>query len=383
MNKPFTLFHIDAEPGLRGGERQLLYLACALRDMGHRNIIAVRRASRLAALARDMKFDVLELGFYFEFDPSAAIALRKAARKARRPIFHAHTAHAAGAAVLAKLLGGPPVIAHRRVDFPLRGRLSRIFKYGQVQRVICVSDAIRKILIADGMPEKKLAVVHDAVPCSEKEARMMGLAAQSFAPVSPQDRDALRRPLADDYHVNPESFWIGNLAALVPHKDHDTLIAAAFIVLSKKPNTVFLIAGEGPLQNRLLEQIRRMGLVGKVLLLGQRSDSTALIKSLDLFVLSSWGEGMGSVILEAMACGVPVAATTAGGIPEITQNGKTGILSPPKNPEALAAAILRLMEDHALRKNLARCALEKLPEFGISRAAKKTEAIYEEIYGEN
>ena len=150
----------------------------------------------------------------------------------------------------------------------------------------------------------------------------------------------------------------------------------------KNRDAFFLSGGEGREGPRLLEQIKRMDLAGKVLLLGHIQDPVSLLKSLDIFALSSWGEGMGSVLLEAAACGIPIAATTAGGIPEIVSDGRSGLLAPPRNPETLAANILKLMDDAALARRLREQALKQLSQFGLRRMAKRMEGIYERVYSE-
>ncbi|MDE2312639.1 MAG: glycosyltransferase [Elusimicrobia bacterium] len=376
------IFHVDGQAGLRGGERQLLYLACALRERGHRNVVAAQKRSDLARRAKELDLETLELDFAFEFDPLPALALRRAASGAKRPVLHAHTAHAASFAVLAQSFGGPPAVLHRRVDFPVKSGFSRALKYGRAARVVAVSSAIKDILVRGGLQAEKIAVVPDAVPATAEEAAWAKVPPERFLPsAAPPERKALRRALADEYKLDPETFWIGNLAALVPHKDHDTLVAAAFLVLAERPDARFLIGGEGPLEVHLWDQVRRMGLAGKVFLLGQVSDAAGFLKAMDAFALSSWGEGMGSVLLEAAACGAPIAATTAGGIPEIVQDGTTGLLCPPRDPEALAKNILRLMKDEELRKDLSAAARRRLPEFGLAAMAARTEKVYEELHG--
>ena len=221
--------------------------------------------------------------------------------------------------------------------------------------------------------------ITDSLPINSSEARWAGIAADHFSAPSIEEKKVLRAQLAAELNISAEDLWVGNLAALVPHKDHDTLLAAALIVLLKHPKTVFLIAGDGPEGPRLREQVKQLGLQERVLLLGQRGDSFLLLKSLDVFVLSSWGEGMGSVLLEASACRTAIAATTAGGIPEIVTDGQSGLLAPPRSPEALAAVILRLLKDVGLRERLSAKAAENLKTFGLGSMAQKMEEVYETV----
>jgi len=376
MKKQAPLFHVDGEAGLRGGERQLLYLAAALRARGRRNVVYARRGGELAAEAARRGFETRTLPFFGEWDPVSALRLGAAARR-EGAVIHAHTAHAAGAAALAAAFGAPWV-AHRRVDFPV-GALSARLKYARAGKTVAVSGAIEKILREAGVPSARLATVPDGLPASAAECAWAGVDADRYRPATPAQKKESRRALAAEFNLDPAAAWIGNLAALVPHKDHDTLIAAAVIVLLKRPASRFLIAGRGPEEARLAESIRRMGLGGKVLLVGHRADPIPLLKSLDVYVQSSWGEGMGSVLIEAAACGVPVAATTAGGIPEVVDDGTTGLLVLPRRPEALADAIVRLIDERALGARLAAAARARLPRFGLTRMADDMEKIYDSL----
>jgi glycosyltransferase involved in cell wall biosynthesis len=376
MDNSFHIFHLDGERGLRGGERQLLYLAAALRARGHRNTVVCRRGSPLEAEARRQGFATESLPYLMEWDPISAWGLRRLARRAARPVLHGHTAHAAALAALAASWSGLPWVAHRRVDFELSGGLSRRLKYGRAGRVVAVSRAIAAILERAGVPPARIAVVPDGLPVGKDELGWTGDSRAAFAPAAPQEKAHLRWKLSRRFGVDESDAWVGNLAALVPHKDHDNLIAAALLVLRKRPGTSFLIGGQGPEQERLVKQIKLMGLLGKVFILGHVPDAAELLRSLDVFALSSWGEGMGSVLLEASACGLPIAATTAGGIPEIVRDGESGLLAPPRDPEALAGAILRLLEDRELAGRLSARAQADLPAFGLERMAVQMEEIY-------
>lgn len=372
MTRP--VIHIDGERGLRGGERQLLYLAAALARGGREGVIACRRNSPLAKEARRQGLETLPLPFLFEWDPLSALSLRREAKR-RGALIHAHTAHAAALASLT----GLPFVAHRRVDFHLSGGLSRRLKYERAAKVVAVSEAIARILQEDGLAKERIAVVPDSIPSTPEEARWAGLPTNWFEPPAPEERQRIRRELSAELNIPSDAHYIGNIAALVPHKDHDTLLAAALLVLMKRRNAYFLIAGQGPEEGRLWAQVKNLGLAGRVLLLGQREDPARLLKAFDLFALSSWGEGMGSVLLEAAACGVPVAATTAGGIPEVVEDGATGLLCPPRSAEALAGNLERLLDDAALGRRLAEEARRRLPRFGLEAQAARMGEVYDSL----
>jgi len=373
MSRSRPIFHLDSERGLRGGERQLLYLAEALRARGRRCVVYARAGAELAAESRRRALETRTLPYLWEWDPLSAAKLAfDAAREGA--VLHAHTGHAAGVAALA---ASAPRVVHRRVDFPVSGASAR-WKYGRASRVVAVSRAIADILASAGTPPDRVSVVPDAIPATPEECRWAGVDERLFARPSAEERESLRARLRQELGLPGTAVLVGNLAALVPHKDHDTLIAAALLARMRRPELHFLIAGQGPEEKRLFESLKRMNLLGKVLLVGQR-EPAPLLKALDLYVQSSWGEGMGSVLLEAMACGVPIAATRAGGIPELVEDGATGLLVPPRDPEALAAAILRLSDDAGLGKRLADEARARLPRFGLKSMAERMEAIYDSL----
>jgi glycosyltransferase involved in cell wall biosynthesis len=268
-------------------------------------------------------------------------------------------------------------VAHRRVVFPLQ-RLSRL-KYGRMDRLVAVSDAIAQLLERHGLPRTRIAVIHDALPTTPEEWSWVGVAAPSITLVDAARRRRSRDALAAAFGLDPTRPWIGNLAALGPDKDHHTLISAVPLVGRKHPAALFLIAGRGPEERRLRQLIAELGVHDRVLLLGQVDDPGSLLAALDLFALSSRGEGMGSVLLEAAACGVPVVATAAGGLPEVVRHRETGLLAPPGDPAALAGCLVELLDDPALARRLALAATAALPRFGLRRAAERFEQLYHAV----
>ena len=163
----------------------------------------------------------------------------------------------------------------------------------------------------------------------------------------------------------------------MPHKGQRHLIDAARRVVRELPDVRFLIVGEGELRPALERQVRDLGLERHVLLPGFRTDVLGLQKALDVFVMSSITEGLGSAMLDAMACGRPVVATRTGGIPEAVHDGVNGLLVPPHDDAALAAAIVRLLQDDALRERLGGAARQRIVnEFSVDRMVANTLDVY-------
>ncbi len=370
----FTALHLDGEKGFRGGERQLLYLAEALREAGHGNIVVCREETPLQREAERRKFETLTLTFLCEWDPVTAWCVKRAS-DIHGAVVHAHTAHAAGIAALAERLGGRPWVAHRRVDFHLGGTLSRRLKYEAASGVIAVSKAIRDVMAEDGLDPGRVTVIPDAMPFGKGEALMLGML-EPWGPAA--DRAALRAKLG----LEPGNIWIGNLAAMVPHKDQANLLRAAALIIKEEPRARFLIVGEGPLRGALERLADSLGVRSVVLFPGQQTDPRPWLQALDVYCQPSWGEGMGSVLLEAMACRVPIAATTAGGIPEVVEDGRSALLVPPRDPQVLARAVLAILRDPdgaAKRVDAAAASLER---FSLKRMAADVLELYSRVVPE-
>jgi glycosyltransferase involved in cell wall biosynthesis len=186
--------------------------------------------------------------------------------------------------------------------------------------------------------------------------------------------------LHEDLWLPRQAPIVGNVAALVPHKGQRHLIESALRVLPQVPDARFVIAGEGELRPALERQIKEHHLEKHVLLAGFRPDVLSLHKAFDLFVMSSVTEGLGTSLLDAMACGKPVVATTAGGIPEIVVDGETGFLVAPRDHEAMADAIVRLLKDEALRKQMGEAGRSRVRVlFSAERMVHDTLRVYQRV----
>ena len=196
---------------------------------------------------------------------------------------------------------------------------------------IAASGAIRDILIHDGIPAGRIVVVHDGI-----------------------DVEKIAHRQAADLHAE---YWLPhgvpvlvNVGALVAHKGQRFLIDAMPMVLREVPDAHLVIFGEGELRVTLERQVKHLSLEKRVLLPGFREDVLSLMKSADLFVMSSITEGLGSAVLDAMAMGLAIVGTRAGGIPEAVVPGETGELVEPGDAKALAVALVKLLKDSDLRR---------------------------------
>jgi glycosyltransferase involved in cell wall biosynthesis len=290
-------------------------------------------------------------------------------------ILHAHDAHAAAMAALALSLGGasskgsrtigrtPALVVSRRVDFHLRSNSFSRWKHRQVDCFIAASEAIRQMLVADGVPADRTVTVHEGIDIDHVVAA---------PPVN----------LHETFWLPHHAPVIGNIAALEPHKGQRHLIDAAQIVVREVPDARFIIFGEGSLREPLERQIREYHLDKHVLLAGFRADVLGCLKQVDLFVMSSVTEGLGTSLLDAMACRRAIVATRTGGIPEVVEDNVTGLLAPPRHHAAMAHAIITLLKDEDLRRRMGEAGFARVSErFTVERMVAGTAAVYARAAG--
>jgi L-malate glycosyltransferase len=353
--------HIDTARTWRGGQNQVLVTVLGLRALGHRTLLVAHPDGALRQRAQE-GLDLITLAPKTEMDLSAAWRLSRLIKRLTPDVIHAHDPHGVAMAALALSMSTqpskPPLVASRRVDFHLRNSAMSRWKYRQVDCFICASEAIRVMLVGDGIPDERTVTVHEGIDLGRVDAAPpANLHEELFLP-----------------HGAP---IVGNVAALVPHKGHRHFIEAAALVIRQVPDARFVIAGEGELRPSLERQIKDHHLEKHVLLAGFRPDILSLHKAFDIFVMSSITEGLGTSLLDAMAAAKPIVATSTGGIPEVVVNDVTGSLVPPRDHDAMAAAIVRLLKNGALRKKMGDAGLTRAREyFSAERMTRETARVY-------
>lgn len=355
-----TVLHVDTERGWRGGERQLLWLAEALQRQGHLNYVAARPGELLAKRARQRGMPTVSCRPAGEADVVAAMRLRRMLRLLSVDVVHAHTAHALALAALATVGRPVPVVAARRVDFPLRSNAPTRWKYARASIVVAVSDAVRDVLLRGGMAPDRVTVVHDGVDLE-----------RVIVPATPATLAALGVPAGAPLAVQ--------VAQLVGHKDPVTFVRAVAEARRSVPDLHALLVGEGDQRPAVEQTIAELGLGGAVHLAGYRTDADSLLAAADVAVLSSREEGMGSVLLDALMLGRPTVATRAGGIPEVVEEGVSGLLAPVGDAAALGAAIARVISQPALAASLVAGGRRRAEHFSMTRTAAATLDVYRRV----
>jgi glycosyltransferase involved in cell wall biosynthesis len=362
---PLRIHHLNTERTWRGGEDQLLALAQGLARRGHENLVVAQEGGELARRARAAGLATADVRMRGEWDVAAVRRIAALLKRDRPDVVHMHTSHAHTLGVLAsKATGIARRIVSRRVDFSIHRHALSLsglkYRFG-VDRYVAVSHAVAAQLVKDGVAAARISVVHDGVdpqrfPGGDGAAARADLGVPAGAPL------------------------IGTLAHFAWHKSLETLIAAAEDVVAALPDAWIAIVGDGDLRPQLEEERAKSRARGRILMPGFRGNVGDFLAAYDVFVMPSVMEGLCSSIMDAFAVGVPVVACAAGGIPELVQDGATGLLVPPREPRALAAALVRMARDAELRRSVTANAREALQRgFTHDTMVEGTLAVYRDV----
>lgn len=291
-------------------------------------------------------------------------------RRGRYDIVHTHTSKGGLLGRLAARLAGVPVVVHTPHGHVFYGYygpvLSRVFVWLErwaarlTDRLVALTRAEAEEQVRFGVaPAEKFAVIHSGV---------------DFAPFHREGRDprAVRRELG----IPAEGLVIGTLGRLTPIKGQADLVTAFAGVRRQVENAWLLLVGDGEERPALEQQARALGIEGRVVLAGWREDVAAMLRAMDLFAFPSLNEGMGKALVEAMYAGLPVVATRVGGIPELIEHNREGLLVPARRPELLEAALLELAQDPPQRCRLGQAAAQKARVYSVEHMIEKLEALY-------
>lgn len=313
---------------------------------------------------------VIAMGEQHVPDRWNALRMARLFRSLRPDIVHSRNWTCVDAIPGARLAGVPVVIhgEHGRDATDPEGRnvlrrIGRRLLSPMVTRFVTVSQDLARWLVEDiGIPARKVSSI-----CN-------GVDIRRFAPA---ERHTARAAL----DIAAGHIVIGTVGRLDPVKDQVGLLRA-FAAVARDPRLLLLIAGDGPCRAELESAVSALGLSGCVRLLGERHDVPRVLAALDVFVLSSLGEGISNTILEAMATGLAVVATRVGGNPELVVDGITGFLVEPRSPAALTAAIRRYLDSPALLARHGRAARERAEsEFSLERMVGAYEQLYVRMLG--
>jgi len=345
----------------------VITLAGALKKLNHDTCVASAGGELVRRLERQgITHITVDIDTKSEAHPKLLVALYHLfwfIKENGIEIVHTHTrVTQVMAGALSVLTGARHVSTCHGFFKPRFGR--RLFEcWGR--RVVAISEAVREHLVNDFKVKKsRIKVIHN------------GIDQEAFKKVySDEEKKAMRKEVG--LRDGPV---IGIIARLSSVKGHKFLIRAMKIVTEKIRDAQLLIVGEGEEEVALKALVSQLGLGDCVVFTRTVLDTSWVHAIIDVFVLPSIQEGLGLVLLEALCCGRPVVASDVGGIYSVIKDGITGLMVPPKDPEALADAVLRLLEDREFADRLARNGQEMVrAHFTLEEVAKKVERVYQEV----
>jgi glycosyltransferase involved in cell wall biosynthesis len=296
-----------------------------------------------------------------ELDIQAILRIRAIIKKQKITIVHAHTAHAHGLAALAAF--GLPVklIVTRRVQIPIKKNLLSQWKYRRCDMIVAISECVKSTLISDGLREERIKRIYSGVDLTRFE--------------SVQKNSDTRKSL----EFSSDGILIGVIAALTHEKDHKTLLQAMQQVTQKNPQAKLLIVGKGVLEDELKSLATSLSIDKNIIFAGFHNDIGAILSTLDIFVLPSLHEGLGTSVLDAMLMSLPVVATNVGGIPEMIEDGCNGFLVPPKDSQMLANRLCQLIENAEMRERFGKEGRKKVEMFDVRKTVQEMTLMYQSI----
>ena len=313
-----------------------------------------------------------------EIDPRRDLAvllrLYRLFRSQQPAIVHTHMAKAGTVGRLAARLARVPIVVHTyhgHVFHSYFGPL-KTKAFIQIERAL---GRTTDLILTVGEKQRQEILGYGIGSPAKLRSVPLGLELEPFVE-SPRHRGEFRAELG----VSEGTRLIGIIGRLVPVKGHTVFLKAARLVLSRTSNVRFLIVGDGELRSELEAQARDLGIDGGVTFLGWRHDLPRVYADLDLVVLSSYNEGSPVALIEAMAAGRAVVSSDVGGVSDVVSDGVNGLLVPPREPEKLADAIVRVLSSEAVLLKMEAAGREAVyPKYSIGRLVSDVRGIYDEL----
>ncbi len=363
MTERLTIVHTESSCGWGGQELRTLTEAAGMLRRGHCVIL-------LCPPEAPMHAHAVRLGVPVEALPigrknwKGLSALRRWLKT--HPTIDVLNTHSSTDAWLAALAGAtlrhpPAIVRTRHVSTPVNNRAATRWLYQRATRhIVTAGEALRQQLIHENRFDPARIT---SVPTGIDLARY-----------APRDRAEARATLGLDANRH----YLGIVATLRNWKGHTYLLESFTRLAPAHPDWDLILVGDGPQRHNLEKLIARLALADRVQLIGNRNDVETWLNAFDLFVLPSYGEeGVSQSVMQAMAAGLPVVATTVGAMAEAVQHERTGLLVPPRDSDALRAALAPLMNDEALRHQFGAAGLEfARRHFGLEHMLARMEAVF-------
>lgn len=361
--------------GMGGAESLVLPFVRSLDRQSFELIVAGISGGVNAERFRDAGARVVDLGARSLRDVGAFRRLLALVREERIDVIHAHLTYATIWSALASRLTGVPSVATLHVSPAATRALHPSFRHRLLTNardalmkrianrwthtVITVSDALRQEYVQAGLRASKTRVIHN------------GIELDRFR----RPKSDVRRRLESEFAIPPGAPIAVTVSVLRPKKGIEVLIDA----VREVADAIFLIIGDGPEKESWMELARQKGVADRIRWAGYRTDVDALLAGADIFVHPSLDDAFPTVLLEAMAAGLPVVASRVGGIPEIVTDEENGLLVPPGNAKVLAIAIARLLRNEAERNRMQQGAMRAADQFSAKTWIERLMSLYREV----
>ncbi|MBJ6117251.1 glycosyltransferase family 4 protein [Pontibacter sp. BT310] len=360
------ILQLVSERSWRGGEQQVAYLLEELRRLGITCHICCRKGSAFEEYCKQNDFPYIALPFTKVFPIPTALQLKNYINKHQIQLVHMQASHAHTIGVLAHMLGANcDLVLSRRVEFPIGSSFLSNYKYNYkgIKRIICISERVREVLAQSIEDGSKCVTVYS------------GINLDRFKDLPATKTNYLRRT----YHIPEDKLLIGNISAIDVHKDYFTYLETAKLLKEQGVKAIYLAIGTGKLEQEVKKYAADIGLSDDVVFTGFIKNVHQVMPELDMFIFTTIKEGLGTTVLDAFACRVPVVASATGGIPEMVEDGVTGMLAPIKQPAVFAEKALLLIQQPVLRESIVANASQKVLKFSKEETALHTLAIYKDI----
>lgn len=373
------VLHLITELPIGGAQDNTLLSVKGLKQLGYQVDLAAAPGGELEDLARKYADNLYHINNFSTNSISpiqnikAVLEVNKLLSSNKYDIIHTHSSTAGICGRISARLKHVPIIIHTVHGFPFHDFMKPVKKNFLIQlekycarlcdHMITVSNLnIDEIVERKISTRDKLTTVYSGIDLDKFNI------------------DKTKEEIKKSLNIPQEDLVVGLIARMSNQKAPKYFVEAAKLILKEKQNVTFLMVGDGPLKEELIEQI---GDESKIRMLGSRTDIPEILKTLDIFALSSIYEGLGRAMTEAMICNIPIVAPNVNGIPEVVIDGETGFLIEPRDSKGLAEKIMLLLNDEQLRIQIGQNAHNKVvPAFSDKKMVEDIDKLYCKILQE-
>ncbi|MDQ3261743.1 MAG: glycosyltransferase family 4 protein [Pseudomonadota bacterium] len=356
------ILHTEWSNGAGGQERRILSESVGMLKRGHRVTIATGADCWIASEARRLGIPVEVCPMRGKADFRAIRALMRFCRRENVDILHAHSGIDSWVGGIAAKFAGVPAVRTRHLFLPLKYNPINFVHY-LFDRFFALGETMRTMLVKEcGFPPEKVINIPTGI---------------DFTSFSPRHS---KQEIRSTLQINADVFVVLTVAVIRGVKRHDVALRAYKILHTKFPNSLYLIAGEGPMRRDMERLASELGIDDAVRFLGHRTDIADLIRAADVMLLTSRSEAQSQALTQSIGLGLPAVATAVGGVPEVVMHEKTDLLVPPDDPGQTASAILRIAEDPAFARSLGELGkAHALQHYSLEVMLDRSEAVYRQL----